>query len=122
MITTYSLSIYEKTKKVCLLLALLVAEVGSMNAQTSVTPDKYKVETNSFSSIYQRRWRGRHVLQRCCPKQSCYCKRINKREKNVNIRVKENKSDEKNKMKFKEKDEKTFNDIKEQNDRQIVNY
>lgn len=111
MITTYSLSIYEKTKKVCLLLALLVAEVGSMNAQTSVTPDKYKVETNSFSS---------------CPKQSCYCKRINKREKNVNIRVKkrvkENKSDEKNKMKFKEKDEKTFNDIKEQNDRQIVNY
>ncbi|MEG1402461.1 MAG: hypothetical protein RSC77_08775 [Bacteroides sp.] len=40
----------KKTKKVCLLLALLAAEVGSMNAQTSVTPDKYKVETNSFSS------------------------------------------------------------------------
>ncbi|MEG0038748.1 MAG: cell envelope biogenesis protein OmpA, partial [Bacteroides sp.] len=37
-----------KTKAICLLSALLVVGNGVIEAQTSTTSDKYKVETNSF--------------------------------------------------------------------------
>jgi hypothetical protein len=37
-----------KTKTIYLLLALLAMGSGAVEAQTSTTPDKYKVETNSF--------------------------------------------------------------------------